>query len=258
MNLIIDIGNTLSKFYIFEGETLRETFHEEGHTLSCIEHLSFRPKATIISTVVDLSSEAERRLKNLGGTLLRFTSLTPTPLKNGYHTPATLGADRLAAAVGAWTLKPGRPLLIIDAGSCITFDVVAPEGTYLGGNIAPGMHARLQAIDDYFPRLPLVEAEGDTPELGYDTPTAIRAGVIQGLRHEIRGYISHFRRKYPELLVFLTGGDAKRLAITQTSRTFADEFLVARGLNAILEHHISVADSRLQTAKPTTTELSKN
>ncbi len=245
MNLIIDIGNTLSKCYLFDGETLMRTFHEEGHELMLLDSLDIRPEATIVASVVDISPEARCRLEHLGGRLMYFTSLTPTPLTNRYHTPATLGADRLAAAVGAWTQRPGQPLLIIDAGSCITFDFVNPEGEYIGGNIAPGMHARLKAIDDYFPRLPLVDAEGDIPELGYDTPTAIRAGVIQGMRHEIEGYISHFRKKYPTLLVFLTGGDVNRLAKTQTSRTFADEFLVARGLNAILEHSLALAQASL-------------
>ncbi len=241
MNLIIDIGNTLSKFYLFDGETLIRSSHEEGHELRLLETPDMLPDATIVASVVDISADAEEKLQSLGGRLVFFTSLTPTPLTNRYRTPSTLGADRLAAAVGAWIQQPGHPLLIIDAGSCITYDFVSPEGEYIGGNIAPGMHARLQAIDDYFPRLPLVGVEGDTPELGYDTPTAIRAGVIQGMRREIEGYISHFRKKYPTLLVFLTGGDVNRLAKTQTSRTFADEFLVARGLNAILNHSLGLA-----------------
>ena len=236
MNLIIDIGNTLCKYYVFEDGHLQNSHHEESHALQWLDTLTEQPAAAIISSVVDLHEEAEKRLGRLGCPLVRFTSLTPTPLRNLYRTPETLGSDRLAAAVGAWTQRPGHAMLIVDAGSCVTYDFVNARGEYLGGNIAPGIHARLRAIDDYFPRLPLVDAEGDLPELGYDTPTAIRAGVIRGMQHEFEGYIKAFRRKYPSLLVFLTGGDAKLLAMTQTSRTFADDFLLPKGLNAILEH----------------------
>lgn len=236
MNLIIDIGNTQTKYYLFDGDRLHSHHHEEGHELAWLDSSGMRPRAAIVSSVVDLTPAAEARLSGLGCRVLRFSSSTPTPLRNLYHTPETLGPDRLAAAVGAWTQRGGSPLLVIDAGSCITFDFVSARGEYVGGNIAPGLSARLRAIDDYFPRLPLVSAEGDVPELGYDTETAIRAGVVEGMRHEIEGYIAHFRQQHPGLLVFLTGGDAKRLVSTQTSCTFADDFLVPRGLNVILKH----------------------
>ena len=244
MKLIIDIGNTASKFFLFEGDQLKGHVIEQGHTLECIPLLlqgrasgfpqPVNPEAVIISSVVDLTAEAEANIQLFHCSVVRFSSLTPVPLRIGYRTPATLGTDRLAAAVGAWAAHPGRPLLVIDAGSCITFDFVDASGVYVGGNIAPGLHARLRAIDDYFPRLPRVEAEGDTPELGYDTETAIRAGVIEGMRHEIEGYIYHFKAKYPQLLVFLTGGDEFNFVDTIKSGIFADDFLVPRGLNYIL------------------------
>lgn len=234
MNLIIDIGNTLAKYYLFDNGQLLSHHHEEDYSLAWLDGLDKKPDAAIISTVVDLPKKAEARLLTMGCPLVRFSSTTPTPLRNLYHTPQTLGPDRMAAAVGAWTQCPGKPILIVDVGSCVTYDYVNARGEYMGGNIAPGLHARLRAIDDYFPRLPLVDAEGDVPEVGYDTETAIRSGVICGMRHELEGYIHAFRKKYRSLLVFLTGGDAKRLAITQTSCTFADDFLVPKGLNAIL------------------------
>jgi len=241
MNLIVDIGNTVSKFFVFDGDELRYHSQEVGHLLSfpaaLLDAKAFPIKAAIVSSVVDLPAEAEAHLRALPYPVLRFTSSTPIPIGNRYRTPLTLGTDRIAAAVGAWSTQPGHPLLIIDAGSCITFDFVSAEGDYLGGNIAPGLHARLNAINDYFPRLPLVEAEGDTPELGYDTMTAIRSGIIQGMTHEIQGYIDHFREKYASLLVFLTGGDANHFVNTIKSPIFADPLLVPRGLNRILEHH---------------------
>ena len=175
---------------------------------------------------------------------MQFNAQTPVPIRNNYRTPQTLGSDRLAAAIGAWSQHPAHPLLIIDAGSCITFDFVSADGAYEGGNIAPGLHARLRAIDDYFPRLPLVEAEGETPELGYDTETAIRSGIIEGMKHEIEGYIHHFKAKYPQLLVFLTGGDELNFVETIKSGIFADQFLVPRGLNHVLSHNMALKKSK--------------
>ena len=246
MNLIIDIGNTISKYFVFDGEILREHGSEVGHSLEFLHKWSgdpsnlremTSPEAAIVSSVVDLSEEAEANLQALPCPVIRFSSETPIPIRNEYRTPHTLGTDRLAAAIGAWAQQPGRPLLIIDAGSCITFDFVAPEGAYVGGNIAPGLHARLQAIGEFFPRLPYVEAEGHVPELGYDTETAIRSGVIEGMKHEIEGYIHCFKAKYPQLLVFLTGGDELNFVDTIKSGIFADQFLVPRGLNHILRHN---------------------
>ena len=235
MNLVIDIGNTFSKFYYFEGDDLVFHGRQAGHDLSFIPS-AVTPRAVIVSSVVELPEVSEAWLDALPCPVVRFSAETPIPIRNGYRTPETLGSDRLAAAIGAWSLHAGSPLLIIDAGSCITFDFVTAEGEYVGGNISPGLHARLRAIDDYFPRLPLVEAEGDVPELGYDTQTAIRSGVIQGLKHEIEGYISHFKAKYPELLVFLTGGDEINFEDTIKIGIFADQFLVPRGLNSVLKH----------------------
>ena len=238
MNLVIDIGNTFSKFYLFEGDLLLSHGRQAGHDLSFIP-LPSSPAAAIVSSVVALPDDSEEWLAALPCPVVRFSSSTPIPLRNAYRTPETLGSDRLAAAVGAWSLQPDAPLLIIDAGSCITFDFVTAEGEYVGGNISPGLHARLRAIDDYFPRLPLVDAEGDVPELGYDTETAIRSGVIQGLKHEIEGYIAHFKAKYPQLLVFLTGGDEINFEDTIKSGIFADQFLVPRGLNRVLSHQMT-------------------
>ena len=244
MNLIFDIGNTVSKYFLFDGDTLVTHGRELGHTLGIIPQLlttspsgrekCLVPTAAIVSSVVDLPKDAEANLGLLPCPIIRFSAETPIPIRNLYRTPKTLGTDRLAAAIGAWSQHPGCPLLIIDAGSCITFDFVSPEGSYLGGNISPGLHARLRSIDDYFPRLPLVKPEGPIPELGYDTETAIRSGVIEGMRHEIEGYIHHFKAKYPELLVFLTGGDELNFVGTIKSAIFADQFLVPRGLNHVL------------------------
>ncbi|MBR4793674.1 MAG: type III pantothenate kinase [Bacteroidaceae bacterium] len=167
----------------------------------------------------------------------QLTSDIPIPLKNAYSSPATLGMDRLAAAVGAWSLKPDNDLLVVDAGTAVTFDFVSADGTYKGGNIAPGISLRLKSLHEHTGALPLVSARGDTPMFGSDTETAIRSGVINGLRHELDGYISELRSIYPSLLVFLTGGDAEFFDIKAKSSTFAVPDLVLSGLARIAQYN---------------------
>ena len=239
MHLTIDIGNTRTKLVAFDGGEPVAWRVCEGQDVSqaplfAEEHGCH---SAILCAVRDVDAEGEASLRQLACPLLRLTASTPTPLVCRYRTPAILGADRLAAAVGAWKTQPGHNLLVIDSGSCISFDFVTDKGEYVGGNISLGLHARLRAVDLLFPRLPKVEAEGDIPELGYDTETAIRAGVIEGMRHEMEGYVRHFRSKYADLLVFLTGGDEFRLAETIKSCIFADPFIVPRGLEAILSYN---------------------
>ena len=171
----------------------------------------------------------------------------PSGITLGYRTPATLGADRLAAVMGAQSLLPHRTVLVIDAGTCITFDLLLSDGHYLGGNISPGLEMRLRAMHEFTARLPLVSAEGDNPDYGYDTITALRSGAKSGIRLEIMGYLAQVRAKHPDACAFLTGGNrfdfgistescnfaAESDAIAIDNCIFADEYLVARGLNAL-------------------------
>lgn len=132
---------------------------------------------------------------------------------------------------------PGHDLLIVDIGTCVTFDFVNAVGEYLGGNISPGPTMRLKALNLYTARLPLVERRGETPELGFNTETAIRSGVLNGIKYEIEGYINTFLKKYPELYVYLTGGVHLNLQFSEKIRIFADDFIVPKGLNRILEYN---------------------
>ena len=187
--------------------------------------------------MIGLDDTVKKEFEVLGCPVIWFGSNTPTPLTIKYRTPGTLGSDRLAAAVGAWDKTPEHNLLVIDSGSAITFDFVDRNGNYHGGNIAPGIRMRLKALHDYTACLPTVDKEGDTPSIGYDTETAIRSGVIRGICHEIEGYIGEFKEKYGDVFVFLTGGDEKTLINHIKSRIFADKYLVAKGLNRILQDY---------------------
>lgn len=240
MNLIIDIGNTIAKLVVFdENEPIAE-IHTSNQTLEALPDIIRQyPALTrgIVSSVIDLSRTAQQQLEALPFKPIMLDGQTPVPIRIGYRTPQTLGADRLAAAVGAMTLRPGHDLLVIDAGTCITYEFVDHTGCYHGGNISPGLEMRLTALHEHTAHLPLVHPEGETPQVGYDTETAIRTGVISGIRHEIEGYIREFQTKYPDISIFLTGGNIYHFDTPSKNCIFADKFLVPRGLNRILLHN---------------------
>jgi len=167
------------------------------------------------------------------------------PIVNRYDTPQTLGQDRLAAAVGAKSICPNENLLIIDAGSAITYDFVSEEGEYLGGNIAPGLKMRFTMLQRMTKKLPLVEADDNEliPLFGTNTRDAIAAGVIRGVAYEVKGYMRTLREKMPHFRTFLTGGNAPYIINNvRTSRTEERELhyeknLVLIGLNNILVYN---------------------
>ena len=239
MNLIIDIGNNSAKFFLFQGEQIILHTRKENSSFDVINEWNrlYDIEKVIVSSVITDSESLLNEISRLQCPVIRFDNSTPLPLEVNYRTPHTLGSDRVAAAVGAWSEAPDRNILVIDAGSAITIDFVSKDGKYNGGNIAPGIKMRLRALHEYTDRLPMVEKEGDTPTIGYDTETAIRSGVINGICHEIEGYINEFKQKYCDVLVFLTGGDEKPLKNRIKNCIFADKYLVAKGLNRILNDY---------------------
>lgn len=239
MKLIIDIGNTVVKIVAFHGDEPVEEMRLEEGKFSCLSAFvdKYNFRCGIVGTVRDLNVSEAEALARLPFPILRFSPDTPVPITNRYRTPETLGSDRLAAVIGASSLKPGKDLLIIDAGTCITYEVIDARGNYWGGNIAPGMQMRLRALHEFTARLPMVEAEGEVPGMGYDTETAIRSGVLRGMKYEIEGYIKSMRSKFPHLLVFLTGGDHINFDTNIKNIIFTDKYIVPRGLNKILDYN---------------------
>lgn len=223
MILLADFGNTRVKAAVLENGTLRHVDDMKEVDVDGGMWCSVHP----------LDSGTEEWMKAHG--MKRLTADTPTPLRNDYSSPRSLGMDRLAAAVGAWSMKPGHDLLVVDAGTAVTYDFVSADGVYMGGNIAPGIELRLRSLHEHTGALPLVSANGDVPLFGKDTETAIRSGVINGIRMELDGYVNQMRSIYPSVLVFLTGGDAEFFDIKGKSTTFAVPELVLRGLARIYE-----------------------
>ena len=146
--------------------------------------------------------------------------------------PTGLGADRVAADIGARSMMPEHTLLIIDAGTCLNFDVIGRDGTILGGAISPGINLRLRAMHEHTAALPLLDAEGEHPVLGYDTPTSMRSGAINGIRWEIEGYIRTMQKIYPDLHVFMTGGDDMEFPEDLQHIITREPLLVQKGLLA--------------------------
>lgn len=239
VNLVIDIGNTKAKVAIFNDNTLVDVFRSSNQSLDCLPEILARYsiRQGIFASVIDPSKEIIEQLNNLDFPIITFNSETALPIRNLYASPKTLGADRLAAVIGAYDIHPNKNILVIDAGTAITYDFINSEGEYLGGNISPGKGIRFKALHHYTGKLPLIDENGTRTALGIDTETAIREGVIQGIEFEIKGYINSLKEKYPDLLVFLTGGDGFLFETNLKNHIFADSFLVLKGLNRILNYN---------------------
>lgn len=238
--LIIDIGNNSTKYFLFGKESIILHGRRAGGNFDFVHEYArqFDIDGIIVSSVITLDNDTKEYIDKACRCVIWFDNNTPMPIKIDYRTPDTLGSDRLAAAIGAMQQAPGRNILVIDAGSAITIDLIDSKGHFLGGNISPGVKMRLTALHSQTSRLPQIEKEGDIPKFGYNTETAIRSGVIRGICHEIDGYIAEIKGVFPDVLVFLTGGDEKTLIDKIKSPIFADKFLVAKGLKHILTKNI--------------------
>ena len=241
--LALDIGNTAVKAGCFDGSLLREM--AAGLTADEVRSLvrRWRPEHVIIASVAeDAALQADELREMVPGEILVFKPAgTAIPLRNAYGTPQTLGADRLAAAVGAASLRPGRATLVVDAGTALKIDLITADGTYHGGSIAPGLAMRLRALHTFTGRLPLLElppADATIPLVGDSTTGSLLSGVVNGAVAEITGLIAQYQQAYPELGVLLSGGDAAFLAARLPARIFVVPELVLLGLNRILVYHV--------------------
>ncbi|MCD7710950.1 MAG: type III pantothenate kinase [Porphyromonadaceae bacterium] len=243
MHLVIDHGNTAIKIALFAEE--KKPYRVERILRFDQEYMDNLLNTCPISNGIyssvtgndnDIISYLQARIPHFSV----FLPDTPLPITIDYRTPQTLGGDRIAAVVGAQEEAPDKDILVIDAGTCITYDVLTADGHFRGGNISPGIKMRLKAMNRYTGKLPLVEKNGEVATLGYDTETAIRSGAVLGICYEIEGYISHLKQQYPNLFIFLTGGDAFLLAVKLKTAIFVDNTIVLKGLNRILRHNVNL------------------
>lgn len=239
MNLVIDIGNTRIKCALFDANNIIELrFYSYFDELLSDKPFVSRARKAIIGSVVEGAELWQQKLSKLIPTQL-FTSSTPTPLVNLYASAATLGSDRLAAAVAGYYLHPNCNVLTIDAGTCIKYNFVNQHNEYLGGGISPGLQMRFKALEHFTSKLPLVSLDENFESLiGNNTQSSILSGVINGCVTEIDGTIDLYKKQFPEILVLLTGGNSDFLAKRLKNSIFAHQNLVLKGLNHILNYNL--------------------
>ncbi|WP_347838936.1 type III pantothenate kinase [uncultured Draconibacterium sp.] len=240
MNLVIDIGNTRTKYSVCTHNEVLKTVFVDAFLPSSIQWLKQEYKeldGVILSAVKDYSVELKNALLQKFQTFIELNASTPLPVENCYESKETLGKDRIAAVVGAFHLYPNKNVLVIDAGTAITYDILTAEGKYLGGNISPGLEMRFNALNHFTGKLPKVE-KGDCNSLyGKTTEQAIRAGVQKGLVFEVDSTIASFKEFYNNLEVIITGGDAEFFDNKLKNSFFVHFNLTSIGLNRILQHN---------------------
>jgi type III pantothenate kinase len=239
MNFIADFGNTRVKAALFVNSKL-----SNSKTYNSVEELisdsSFYQKATraIIGTVTDKHEEVQKILGQKIPTLL-FRHDTPVPVKNLYKSSSTLGSDRLAASIGAWSLFPNRNVLTIDAGTCIKYNFVNEQNEYIGGAISPGLNMRLKAMQHFTSRLPYIAPNTNYDKLtGSSTEESLLSGALLGAAAEAEGFIHQYSQQHKNLQVIFTGGDSPYLCKQLKNRFFANPHLVLLGLNTVLNFNI--------------------
>ena len=238
MNLTLDIGNSNTKLAVFEEKTkvlfaMLNTFDREGFE-KIISDFVFN-KAIISSVrvtpefVIDILFS-----QNVFTHILSYKSKLPFEIQ--YKTPETLGSDRIANLAGAFNLFPNENILVIDAGTAITYDFLI-NGVYKGGNISPGINTRLKALHNFTNKLPLVSANENFDSPGQTTRDAILSGVINGTIYEIKEYICTFKKKYKNNKIILTGGNSEYINAKLNNQAVRVFDLVNEGLNYILEYN---------------------
>lgn len=236
LSLTIDQGNSSAKVAVWDRDRLVELSTFKAMTDDVINNFAARYSIdkAIFSSVADYQDNLLSRLNAAGIKATELTHGTPLPLVIDYATPLTLGVDRIAAAVGAMSLHPGRELLVVDAGTAVTYDNVSADGHFIGGNIAPGIGLRLKALNAFTARLPLISGRGETMLWGNSTESAMRSGAVNGVIAEITYYHS---RLSADAIVVLSGGWGHELAQKLDFETDYHESLVNRGLNEILKYN---------------------
>ena len=241
MLLAIDVGNTRIKYAVFEQDNLLEdSFFEKMDFESQLEKILKKfPKVSdlVVASVGNVEKENflafEKDLK------VHFISNTDTfPFENLYETPLTLGIDRLVLATGAVLRYPKQNRLVIDAGTCITYDFINDADQYLGGAISPGIRLRYESLHQYTAKLPLLQKSEPSDVIGNSTKESIHSGVVNGLACEIDGFIDRYRERYPNFIIILTGGDAVFLAKRLKNTIFAHSNFLLESLNQTFQYKI--------------------
>lgn len=239
MLLAIDVGNTRIKYAVFEHYTVLESafFVNEALQQEIEKILQTHPKIgdLVVASVGSVGKAAlsvfEKNLR------IHFISHeSKFPFDNLYATPTTLGIDRMVLATGAVLQFPKQNRLVIDAGTCITYDFINADDQYLGGAISPGIRLRYEALHNFTAKLPLLEKTAPQDFIGNSTTESIHSGVINGIAREIDGCIAQYRERHPNFIIILTGGDADFLAKSLKNTIFAHSNFLLESLNQTFQY----------------------
>ncbi|NTW23266.1 MAG: type III pantothenate kinase [Lentimicrobium sp.] len=239
LKLVIDLGNSRAKLAVYSGNELTELIVIENPSPEKIFAAGLE-KHRITSAIISSVSDDPAPYVALFPAYQWFIldKNTPLPIRNNYLTPETLGRDRLAVVAGAHILFPGQDVLVIDAGTAVTYDIIDGNGVYEGGSISPGLSMRFKALHTFTRHLPLLKPQEIDFLTGRNTNESILSGVINGLRTEIDGIIDQYRLSRPSLCVALTGGDTIYFEKTLKNSIFANPNLVLTGLKLILDYNL--------------------
>lgn len=240
MNLIIDAGNTKIKLAIFRKRALLHDEHvEQDAFVDAIKSIFKRyPKIAqaIISNVGALDDD-QIKVVSIFCKVHELSYNSKIPFKNSYTSPQTLGVDRIALVTAAYYRAPHSNTLIIDAGTCVTYDIINDFDEYLGGAISPGIQMRYLAMNKQTANLPYLQKEEVLDYIGNSTANCMHSGVVNGISNEIDGVINQYESRFKDLTVILTGGDAQFLSKRLKNTIFADSKFLLKGLNYLLEYN---------------------
>lgn len=234
MLLAADIGNTRTKFGVFKDNALIEVFTCNCNEVQRVLPTIFLAYPQIHDAVVSSVKDTTAPIPFPSSIAVHQVSrLWKFPFKNNYQTPETLGIDRLILVSGAVLLFPKQASVIIDAGTCITYDVVDHQNQYHGGAISPGLQMRYKALHHYTANLPLLQPEFVDVLVGNSTATAIHTGICNSVVYEIQGFLRDYQSAYPNFITILTGGDANFLATRLKNTIFALPNFLLESMNAL-------------------------
>ncbi|WP_293894081.1 type III pantothenate kinase [Flavobacterium sp.] len=240
MLLTIDVGNTRIKAAVFEQNTLVEFFvftkdvllTETNYILNKFQRI----KKIVVASVGNVEKELFLSFESKAE-IYFITHESKFPFTNLYTTPTTLGVDRMVLASGAVLRFPNQNRLVIDAGTCITYDFIDANDNYLGGAISPGIRLRYQSLNDYTAKLPLLTKKEPENFIGNTTHESIHSGVINGVASEIDGFINLYKTQYAKFIIILTGGDTEFLAIQLKNTIFANSNFLLESLNQTFQYN---------------------
>ncbi|MEY2869659.1 MAG: hypothetical protein RIR01_2159 [Bacteroidota bacterium] len=242
MILTVDVGNTRIKAAVFEGDTCVEGFVFDKTELGKRIENILEKFETISHLVVSSVGDVERQsfLAFETEVTVHFVSHEDIfPFVNNYGTPKTLGIDRMVLAAGATLLYPNQNRLIIDAGTCVTYDFVDENNVYQGGAIAPGLRLRYESLHQFTAKLPLLTLQNPESYVGKSTSESIHSGVVNGLVYEIDGFIDEYKTACKNIIIILTGGDADFLAKRLKNTIFANSNFLLESLNQTYQYKIN-------------------